>query len=92
MKTNDLKKGDRVILRNGWRATIMDNRKANIRFCEVDGSERETIGQWGGVYAHDIVVLVTRSGKSLFYIKHTPSQLRLRNAVESKNMMRLHYD
>ena len=52
MFTNDLKKGDRVVLRNGRKATIADNRKGNIRPAEVYGIETET----GSVYGHDIVI------------------------------------
>lgn len=76
MKTNDLKKGDRVRLRNGWYATIMDNKKGNIRFCDVEGFEREM----GSVYAHDIVGVV--KGGDLFAIEHTPAQVKLRQVVE----------
>jgi hypothetical protein len=51
MKTNDLKKGTVVILRNGWSAKLVDNRKGNRRCMTVYGDEVET----GDVYAHDIV-------------------------------------
>lgn len=51
MKTNELKKGDLVRLRNGWYAVIADNKKGNIRMAEVYGIETEI----GSVYAHDIV-------------------------------------
>ncbi len=51
MKTNDIKKGTRFRLRNGWLATMADNRKGNIRLAEVEGDFTET----GSVYAHDIV-------------------------------------
>ena len=51
MKTNDIKKGMRFRLRNGWFATMADNRKGNIRMATVEGDYTET----GSVYAHDIV-------------------------------------
>jgi hypothetical protein len=50
MKTNELKKGDRVQLRNGWYATIADNMKGNTRLATVEGFVTET----GSVYAWDI--------------------------------------
>lgn len=51
MKTNDLKKGDMVMLRNGWKARIEDNKKGNIRVATVYG----TYTEMGSVYSHDIV-------------------------------------
>lgn len=75
MQTNDLKKGDRVILRNGWYATIMDNKKGNTRFCDVEGFEREL----GSVYSHDIVAVVKPGGQ--VRIAHTPAQEKLRRTV-----------
>lgn len=50
MLANDLKKGDVVWLKNGWRATIMDNRRGNIRLATVEGFVTET----GSIYAWDI--------------------------------------
>lgn len=75
MKTNDLKKGDRVLLRNGWYATIEDNKKGNIRLATVEGFYTET----GSVYAHDIVRCVSENSN----IEHTPAQLRLKKMVEA---------
>ena len=51
MKTNDLKKGCRVQLTNGWYATIQDNAKGDTRMATVEGFVTET----GTVYSHDIV-------------------------------------
>ena len=51
LKTNDLKKGTRVLLANGWYATLADNAKGNTRMATVEGFVTET----GSVYAHDIV-------------------------------------
>jgi hypothetical protein len=50
IKANDLKKGDRVRLNNGWFATIEDNKKGAIRMATVEGFETEM----GSVYAADI--------------------------------------
>lgn len=74
MKTNDLRKGDRVLLRNGWYATVMDNKKGNIRLCEVEGRYRDI----GSVYAHDIVRCVSENSN----IEHTPAQLKLKATLE----------
>ncbi len=86
MRTNELKKGDRVQLRNGWYATIADNAKGNTRTANVEGFVTEI----GNVYSHDIVRIVhlrvdgddnplvpddTR-------IEHTPAQLKLRVMLE----------
>lgn len=51
MKTNDIKSGTSVRLKNGWLATIIDNRRGNIRTATVQGIYEET----GSIYASDIV-------------------------------------
>lgn len=51
MTTNEIKKGTRFRLRNGWFATMADSRKGNTRLATVEGDYTET----GSVYAHDIV-------------------------------------
>jgi len=50
MLANDIKKGARVKLRNGWFGTMADNKKGNIRMVDVEGLYREI----GSVYTHDI--------------------------------------
>lgn len=50
MLANELRKGTRVVLRNGWHATMADNARGNIRMATVEGVYTET----GSVYAHDI--------------------------------------
>ena len=50
MKANDLRKGDRVLLKNGWYATMADNKKGNIRLATVEGFETEM----GSIYMHDV--------------------------------------
>jgi len=74
MKTNDLKKGDRVLLRNGWYATIRDNAKGNTRLADVEGFFREI----GSVYSHDIMYAIDPAGHSIS-IEHTPQQIKLRS-------------
>lgn len=51
MKTNDIKKGTRILLRNGWEAVLIDNKKGTIRDAEVYGDFTEC----GSIYAHDIL-------------------------------------
>jgi hypothetical protein len=73
MKTNDIKNGTRFRLRNGWEATMMDNRKGNIRLATVEGDYTET----GSVYAHDIVsVLIGDNWQS---VEHTGKQAKVRD-------------
>ena len=82
MKTNDLKKGDRVQLRNGWFATIADNLKGNTRMATVEGYETET----GSVYSHDIIRVIDTVfvNEGDINIEHTQSQDNLR-----ANLLRL---
>jgi fatty acid desaturase len=65
---NDLKKGDRVQLQNGWRATIMDSKKGTIRFAEVEGFVTEL----GSIYIWDIVG-----------VELTPKQVKARDRVKA---------
>ena len=78
MKTNELKKGDRVQLRRGWFGTIADNARGNIRMVTVEGDYTET----GSVYAHDIVKAQAPGSKLFEAVEHTPAQLKLREQVE----------
>jgi len=71
MHTNDLKKGTSVRLRNGWSATIEDNKKGNIRLCKVYGRYTEL----GSVYSHDIMEYIAEDG-ALKPIVHTEKQLK----------------
>jgi len=77
MKTNDLKKGARVQLRNGWFGTVADNAKGNIRMVTVEGDFTET----GSVYSHDIFRACPQGG-AWELVEHTPAQLKLREQVE----------
>lgn len=75
MKTNDLKKGTRIQLRNGWFATIEDNMKGNTRLCTVEG----TCTEMGSVYSHDIMQYLADSVWHL--VEHTPAQVKLKQTV-----------
>lgn len=51
LTTQDITKGHRVRLRNGWQADVLDNqRKANTRLCRVYGICEDM----GSVYSTDI--------------------------------------
>ena len=71
MKTNELKKGDWVVLANGWEAQIADNMKGNTRLATVYGFETEM----GSVYSHDILAKISgRFGQPVAKIEYTPAQ------------------
>lgn len=72
IKTNDLKKGTRIKLANGWYGTLTDNKKGNIREAEVEGIYTEI----GSVYAHDIIA--ARVGNEWMTVEHTPAQVKAR--------------
>jgi hypothetical protein len=76
MLTNELKKGARIKLRNGWYATVMDNAKGNTRMCAVEGVYNEL----GSVYSHDILMFYPQTGPTVV-LTHTPAQVKLRQTV-----------
>lgn len=76
MKTNDLKKGAMVLLRNGWEARIEDNKKGQVRLATVWGYETEM----GSIYAHDIAAAVVDGQR--VPIEYTDAQLNLRKTLE----------
>lgn len=78
MKTNDLKKGARILLANGWYATMADNACGNTRMAEVEGFYTEI----GSVYSHDIARAVNAAGQ-WENVQHTPAQSKLRTQVAS---------
>lgn len=77
VKTNDLKKGTPITLKNGWAAIIMDNKKGDIRLAEVDGLVKEI----GSIYAHDIDTAFINGEWVL--VDHTKSQLQLKDMVDN---------
>ena len=72
MKTNDIKKGTRVKLRNGWEADMADNMRGNTRVCKVYGDFTET----GSVYSHDIMKV--KVDGEWVEVEHTKKQLECR--------------
>jgi hypothetical protein len=83
MRTNELKKGDIVMLANGWAATIMDNMRGNRRMAEVDGFTKEV----GSIYAHNIRAYMAgqdeHGGTVWVDIEYTKSQEDLRRVVSN---------
>ena len=78
MKTNDIKKGVRFRLMNGWYATMRDNKRGNTRMAEVEGMYTEI----GSVYAHDIISAQFGEEGCWIDIEHTKAQIKLRKTVE----------
>jgi hypothetical protein len=76
MKTNDLKRGSRVLLTNGWEADIMDNMKGQTRLAKVYGDFTDI----GSVYSHDIKSV--KIGEDWFPIEHTDTQLKLKEQLK----------
>lgn len=76
VKTNDLKKGARIQLANGWFGTIKDNKRGNIRLAEVEGLYTEI----GSVYSHDIVRAEVDG--AWVEVEHTPAQVKCRKLNE----------
>ena len=79
MKTNDLKSGNLVLLRNGNWATLKDNKKGNTRIAEVRGQYTET----GSLYAHDIIYYMDKHTGELDLVEHTQTQIACRKMVNT---------
>jgi hypothetical protein len=79
MLTNNLKKGNRIKLRNGWEADLWDNCKGNTRVANVYGMFTEA----GSVYAHDIVAYKDINGEWKTDIEYTPAQLKCKKMNEA---------
>ena len=76
MKTNDLKQGDWIKLKNGWVGQLADNRRGNVRTATVYGWHTEV----GSVYSHDIVAKLDagpRGGRVVAKVEHTAGQKKL---------------
>ena len=77
MKTNDIKKGMRVQLNNGWYATIQDNMRGNARLALVEGDYTEM----GSVYAHDIIAVFING--QMVKVDHTAAQLKQKHMLSA---------
>ena len=76
MKTNDLKKGTKIMLKCGWCGELVDNMRGNTRMALVHGFCSEI----GSIYSHDIVAY-QKDGVWHHDIEYTPSQIKLRDMV-----------
>lgn len=76
IRTNEIKKGDTVMLANGWLARMEDNKRGAVRMCLVYGDYTEM----GSVYAHDIHKV--KRGDEWVLVEHTEDQKRLKASLE----------
>lgn len=74
MLTNNLHKGDRVILENGFEAKILDNRKGITRLCEVHGIHTEI----GSVYSYNMTHYFDNETEQWQQIELTDHQRRIK--------------
>lgn len=79
MKTNELKKGRKIRLRNGWEAELADNMRGNTRMAKVYGHFTET----GSVYSHDIMHYRSDADTGWLPVEHTPTQLKLKKEADT---------
>ncbi len=77
IRTNEIKKGDRILQSNGWFGTMYDNKNGNIRMAEVEGLYTEI----GSIYAHDIVA--AQKDEVWRHIEYTDKQNKLRETVNT---------
>ena len=77
MKSNELKKGDKVILTCGYLAEIMDSKKGNIRLANIETNFQKKMCR---VFVWDIdSVLEHKNGNLLFKkIDLNPAQQKAR--------------
>lgn len=75
MRANDLRKGDRVIMRDGTEATVLDNRKGQLRRLEIWGDAGET-------YVHEIAY-VLRDGTQPEAIELSAAQIKRANMIKA---------
>ena len=77
MLTNEIKKGMRIKLRNGWFGTMFDNKRGNTRLVDVEGTYREI----GSVYSFDIMQVEVDGIWQR--VQHTPVQTDLRHKLNA---------
>lgn len=75
----DIRKGMRVMLRNGWEADVLDNARGNTRLCKVYGYATES----GSVYAHNIVSVIEPNVPASKTVIHTEGQKKFRQKLVS---------
>ena len=71
VEMKDVRKGTRVVLRNGWEAEVLDNQvRQSTRMCKVYGVHTEM----GSVYSTDIVSAQMPDGV-WHVVRHSTKQL-----------------
>ena len=78
MFTNDIKKGTRIQLLNGWYGTMEDNKRGLIRMATIEGIYTEM----GSIYAYDIYQAQNEDGHWV-KVEHTPVQLKKKEDIQS---------
>ncbi len=78
MFTNDIKKGTRIQLLNGWYGTMEDNKRGLIRMATIEGVYTEM----GSIYAYDIYQ-AQNAGGHWIKVEHTPDQLKKKKNIQS---------
>ena len=79
IEMKDVRKGTRVVLRNGWEAEVMDNlTNRATRMCKVFGDYTEM----GSVYSSDIVSAVGLDDK-WHVVTHSAKTLQTAKARQS---------
>ena len=77
MKSNELKKGDKVILTCGYLAEIMDDKKGNIRLANIETNFQKEMCK---VFVWDIDSVIEEKNGNLFFktIDLNPAQKKAR--------------
>ena len=78
MFTNDIKKGTRIQLNNGWYGTMEDNMRGITRMATIEGIYTEM----GSIYVYDIYRAHNKDGDWEF-IELTPAQLKKKKNIQS---------
>ena len=85
MKTNELKKGTEILLKDGSRGTMEDNKKGNIMMMNLDTIYGgRTMGEQ---YTWKIVGYTDEHGNLKGDVELTPAQLKCRDAVNAFDSM-----
>jgi hypothetical protein len=72
IKTADIKKGTRILLNNGWYATMLDSKKSITRFAEVEGF----VTEMGSIYSFDI--RAAKIDNQWVYVDYTEKELKVK--------------
>lgn len=79
MLTKDIKKGSRVLLRNGWEAKTLESARKSTVLCEVYGLYTEC----GSIYGHDIVAVIDTDGHRMPVTGYQPCQIKCKEMNDS---------